>query len=92
MSEPRRPRAFQQPVGAVLADVVKGAKLSAPVAQHHHALVADVPDAVAAGLRDPAHVADVLPGTIEDRPLFELEHAGGVVIASRQGMRAAGIV
>ena len=85
-------RTLHQPVGAVLADVVEGAKLSAPIAQHHHALITDVPDAVAAGLRDAAQVTDVLPGTVEDCPLFELEHAGGVVVAPGQRMGAAGIL
>ena len=69
----RAPFALQQFVAPMPADVVEGAQIPLGVAHREHALALDVRGQIAARLAQFLHMAEELPGAVEDRPAIQLE-------------------
>ena len=78
--------ALQQLVGAMLADVIEGAKFAVAAANDEDTLIDNGRRHVVAGIGDLALVADILPGAEKDPLLLQLEDLGVGVIARRQGI------
>src|SRR5258707_1280361 len=85
-------RALQQLMGAMLADVEVGANFSLPIAQKQDALVENLADQVAPGIRQHRTMPNILPGVKKYLASFELEDSRIEIIVTRQGARACWIL